>query len=175
MLFSVLLSCLSLNSYSAVTFLDLLRSYRMKLQNHCMKPLLLVVFIIAAAFSASAQTQKEAVVKKLPAIRTTQKIVIDGDLKDEAWKTAPVATDMVEWRPSYGKIEEDKNRTEIRILYDNSAIYIGGFCHEASNDSISTELVGRDVVGVNDLIMIGIKNYSYKIMYSHHIAPHQFC
>ena len=172
MLFSVLLSCLSLNSYSAVTFLDLLRSYRMKLQNHCMKPLLLVVFIIASAFSASAQTQKEAVVKKLPAIRTTQKIVIDGDLKDEAWKTAPIATDMVEWRPSYGKIEEEKNRTEIRILYDNSAIYIGGFCHEASNDSISTELVGRDVVGVNDFIGVIFDTYHDKINgFGYYVTP----
>lgn len=111
-------------------------------------------------------------VKKMPAVRTTQKIVIDGDLKDDAWKSAPVATDMVEWRPSFGKAENYENRTEIRILYDNTAIYIGGFCHQASNDSISTELVGRDKVGVNDFVGILFDTYNDQINgFGYYVTP----
>jgi hypothetical protein len=137
-----------------------------------MKPLLLAVCAVIIALCVSAQGQKERVVKKLPAIRTTEKIVIDGDLKDEAWKKAVVATDLVEWRPTYGNIENEKNRTEIRILYDNSAIYISGFCHQASNDSISTELVGRDVVGVNDFVGVIFDTYNDKINgFGYYVTP----
>ena len=126
-----------------------------------MKLQLLVFFFFLFATTAFAQTEK--VVKRLPAVRTTEKIIIDGNLNDEAWKKAPVATDMVEWRPTFGKIEDEKNRTEIRILYDNAAIYISGFCHQASNDSISTELVGRDKIGVNDFVGVLFDTYNDKI------------
>ncbi len=132
--------------------------------------LLLAVCVFGFALTASAQ--KEKIVRKLPAVRTTQKIVIDGDLKDEAWKTAPIATDLVEWRPSFGNVEQYKDRTEIKILYDNTAIYIGGFCHEATNDSISTELVGRDVVGVNDFVGVLFDTYNDKINgFGYYVTP----
>jgi hypothetical protein len=137
-----------------------------------MRPLLLAFCaLLSVTASAQAQKEKEKIVKKLPAIRTTEKIVIDGDLNDEAWKKAPVATDMVEWRPTYGKIEDEKNKTEIRILYDNGAIYIGGFCHQ-SNDSIATELVGRDVVGVNDFVGVLFDTYNDKINgFGYYVTP----
>ncbi len=134
-----------------------------------MRTSLLLVFILLALNSFA---QKEKVIKKVPAVRTTQKVVIDADLNDEAWKTAPLINQLVEWRPAFGKIEDDKNRTEIRILYDNAAIYISGFCHEASNDSISTELVGRDVVGVNDFIGVIFDTYNDKINgFGYYVTP----
>ncbi len=120
-------------------------------------PILLVCFI------AHSLVYTQEPVMSLKAVRTTQKILIDGDIADEAWKSAPLATGFTEWRPTFGVKEEDKNRTEVRILYDNSAIYISGFCHEASNDSISNELVGRDVVGVNDFIGVIFDTYHDKI------------
>ncbi len=135
-----------------------------------MKPLL-IAFCFCVCFK-NAGAQKEKVIKKIPAVRTTQKIVIDGNLNDEAWQSAPVAKEMVEWRPSYGKIESDQNRTEIKILYDNNAIYISGFCHEASRDSISTELVGRDVVGVNDFVGVLFDTYNDKINgFGYYVTP----
>ncbi|MES2003728.1 MAG: DUF5916 domain-containing protein [Bacteroidota bacterium] len=137
-----------------------------------MKLLLPAVCALGCCLSATAQTTQEKIVKKLPAVRTTQKIVIDGNLSDEAWKSAPVATDLVEWRPTFGKIEDEKNKTEIRILYDNSAIYVSGFCHQASNDSISTELVGRDKVGVNDFVGILFDTYNDKINgFGYYVTP----
>ncbi len=109
-----------------------------------------------------AQTANK-VVKTMAATRTTQKIVIDGHIKDSAWMQAPVATDFIEWRPSFGLKEDEKNRTEVRILYDDDAIYVSGYVHEASSDSITKELVGRDVVGVNDFIGVIFDTYNDKI------------
>jgi len=108
--------------------------------------------------------------RQLPAIRTSGKIVIDGEINDSAWISAAIATDFIEWRPDYGKKENESNKTEVKLLYDNTAIYIAGFCHEQSKDSIATELVGRDVVGVNDFIGVlfdtyhdGINGFGYYV------------
>lgn len=137
-----------------------------------MKPLLLLCCVLLMAQAIFAQETKQKTVKKIPAVRTTQKIVIDGILSDEAWKDAPIATDLVEWRPSFGKTEDNKNRTELRFLYDNDAIYISGFCHEASKDSLSTELVGRDVVGVNDFVGVMFDTYNDKINgFGYYVTP----
>jgi hypothetical protein len=131
--------------------------------------------LLLNCLSASAQkdsAQKPRVVKKIPAVRTSQKIVIDGNIDDDAWKAAPLITDMVEWRPSFGKPEIAADRTEMRLLYDNNAIYFSGFCHESANDSISTELVGRDVVGVNDFVGILFDTYHDQINgFGYYVTP----
>ncbi len=137
-----------------------------------MKPLLMFLLGTLTQITLPAQEQKEKIVKKIPAVRTTQKIIIDADLNDEAWKQAPLLNELVEWRPSFGVVEDEKNSTEIRILYDNNNIYISGFCHQASNDSISTELVGRDVIGVNDFVGILFDTYNDKINgFGYYVTP----
>src|SRR6478735_2613698 len=74
--------------------------------------------------------------KKLQAQRLTSSIKIDGVPDDAAWKDAPLATGFVEMRPNFGAIENAANRTEVRILYDNTAIYVSGYCHEQTIDSV---------------------------------------
>ncbi len=109
--------------------------------------------------------------KTLQAVRTTGKIVIDGEIKDEAWKSAPLATDFVEWRPAFGTKEINESKTEVYFLYDDEAIYIGGFAHERK-DSITKELVGRDVVGVNDFVGVIFDTYLDKINgFGYYVTP----
>lgn len=84
-------------------------------------------------------------------------------MDDECWKKAVPATDWVEYRPTFGKPEDDATKTEIYLLYDDANIYIGGYCHERTVDSISKELVGRDVIGVNDFCGILFDSYFDKI------------
>lgn len=66
--------------------------------------------------------------KSIPAIRTTQAPKIDGNLNDAAWSNAPVLTDFVQNFPTYGLPVSKK--TEVRIIYDNSAIYIGAYMYD---------------------------------------------
>ena len=101
--------------------------------------------------------------RQLAAVRTSLPIKIDGDLNDDAWKFASIATGFIEMRPSFGKLEDEKNRTEVYLLYDDNAIYLGGLCRETSRDSIATELLGRDRIGVNDFIGIILDTYQDKI------------
>jgi len=106
---------------------------------------------------AQAPTQRQT-----PAVRTNLPIKIDGELKDEAWKSAPLINGFTEQRPTFGRTEDENTRTEVYLLYDDNAIYFGGFLHE-SKDSISTELAGRDGIGINDFAGIIFDTYRDKI------------
>lgn len=116
--------------------------------------------VLLFSFSSMAQTP---VLKKLTAKRTTAAIKIDGEITEAAWKEATPATDFVEWRPASGKLENAANKTVIYFLYDNASVYVGGYCYERTKDSISRELVGRDVVGVNDFVGVIFDTYYDKI------------
>jgi hypothetical protein len=111
----------------------------------------------------SRAQQPRGAARQLAATRTAATLKIDGDLDEAAWKTAPPADRFVEWRPNAGQPEDSTHRTEIYLLYDNTSVYIGGFCYEKARDTISTELVGRDVIGVNDYVGIIFDTYNDKI------------
>lgn len=81
---------------------------------------ILVFFIfIFLQFSAAAQ------VKELSAVKATAAPKIDGSLDEPVWSTAPVATDFVQNFPVAGT--PALTRTEVRILYDDNAVYIGAY------------------------------------------------
>ena len=127
-------------------------------KHHMKKPLLFSLLLFFFSCLA-AQTP----IRQVKAVRTALSIKIDGDISEEAWKTGALITDLVEMRPSFGKLENQRNKTEIYILYDDNAIYLGGILHEANPDSISTELAGRDAVGVNDFVGVVFDTYQDKI------------
>lgn len=131
----------------------------------------LLIFAIVS-FIVSGKSFGQIIHRQLPAVRTAGKIIVDGDISDSAWKSAPVATEFVEFQPNIGKKESDANKTEVRILYDNNAIYVSGFCHESSRDSISTELVGRDVIASNDFIGVLFDTYHDQINgFGYYVTP----
>lgn len=123
-----------------------------------------LLFTLLLGILCSSQILAQAVPqKKLNAKKTTAAVKIDGLLNDTAWINAPMAADFIEWRPNANTPENYNNRTEVRILYDDNSIYIGGYCHELTSDSISRELVGRDVVGTNDFVGVIFDTYNDKI------------
>ncbi|MFI5132834.1 MAG: DUF5916 domain-containing protein [Chitinophagales bacterium] len=101
--------------------------------------------------------------KTIAAKRTTTAIILDGILDDAAWKDAPAALGYTEFRPTPFRKEDPAKRTEVYMLYNDDGIYIGGYCHERTRDSISTELNGRDGFGNNDYIGFIFDTYEDKI------------
>lgn len=101
--------------------------------------------------------------KTLPAQRTTQPVIVDGNLNDLAWQDAAKADDYIEFRPTIGRKEEKGNHTETFLMYDDDGIYFGGTCYERSLDSISKELRGRDGFGMNDYIGLIFDTYNDKL------------
>jgi len=131
-----------------------------KILLQCVTAMTLPAFIFAQTSQKITSTHIQ---KTLAAKRTTSSIKIDGKLDEAAWKEASPATDFVEWRPNFGAVENSTSKTEVYLLYDNTAVYVGGYCHEQSPDSISKELVGRDQVGVNDYVGVIFDTYNDKI------------
>ena len=79
--------------------------------------------------------------RNLPAVKTERSVKIDGILDETAWLTAAVATDFIQNFPKAG--EPATLRSEVRILYDNTAIYIGATLHD-DPASIRKQLTARD-------------------------------
>jgi hypothetical protein len=124
-----------------------------------MKKIILVFIISNITLIGFTQSSP----RQLKAQKLSGSVKIDGILDEDAWKKATPATGFVEWRPNFGAVESVETRTEVYILYDNTSIYVGGYCHEISSDSVSRELAGRDKVGVNDYVGVIFDTYYDKI------------
>ena len=79
--------------------------------------------------------------KQLQAVKTSQPPKIDGSLDDPAWQSAVVATEFIQNFPQTGQPASAK--TEVRILYDNNAIYIGAKMFDKP-DLIRKQITSRD-------------------------------
>lgn len=80
--------------------------------------------------------------KSITAVKIQDPPSIDGKLDDTVWLSADVADNFVQYSPFSGS--PSKYRTEVRVLYDNSAIYIGAMMYDPYPDSIYKELGERD-------------------------------
>jgi hypothetical protein len=78
----------------------------------------------------------------LRAVRVTSAPVIDGRLSDEAWAHAPVADHFRQRDPDEGQPATE--RTEIRVLYDDDALYVGARLYDTEPARISRRLTARD-------------------------------
>ncbi len=99
-----------------------------------------------AAQQASAAEPSEP--PTLEAARRTSPVEIDGRIAEEAWASAPVASDFVQGEPEEGV--EPARRTEVRILYDDEALYVAARMHERDASAIADQLVRRDEQGQYD-------------------------
>src|ERR1700676_3655440 len=113
---------------------------------------ILLILATAIVFSQSP-------VKKLVAVKTEKPPKIDGILDDDAWKNVPIATDFVELQPTPGRHEKQEERTEVKIIYDNTAIYIAARMYEPDPRKVARELTTRDNVGNDDFIGIILDTY----------------
>ncbi|MGZ3765495.1 MAG: DUF5916 domain-containing protein [Mucilaginibacter sp.] len=119
-----------------------------------MKLLPIILLLLVASVASSQST-----VKKLVAVKTNTPPKIDGILDDDIWKNVPVATDFVELLPVAGLHEKNEDRTEIKIIYDNTAIYIAARMYEKDPGKIARELTTRDSVANDDFLGILIDTY----------------
>lgn len=119
---------------------------------------------LAFLFVSFRSTAQKNVIRELEAKRTNGIVKIDGLLNDTAWQDAAVMTDMVEFRPKIGALEDPANKTIAYLMYSDEGIYFGGFCHERTKDSIATELIGtRDGFGTNDYVGLILDTYNDKL------------
>ena len=92
------------------------------------------------------------------ASRRIGEIVLDGRLDESAWRTAAPITDFIQSDPDEGK--PPTQRTEIRFLYDDEALYIGAKMYDTRGPTgIATRLVRRDADFDSDFLNVEIDSY----------------
>ncbi|HET6991919.1 MAG TPA: carbohydrate binding family 9 domain-containing protein, partial [Bacteroidia bacterium] len=109
-----------------------------------MKFKLLLLSLLCCALDAFAGSNKDTVIvrRSMNASRIETAPKIDGVLDDDCWKNAEVTGNFIQNSP----VERAAAAfpTEVRITYDNTAIYIGAMCYDTSPDSIKRQLGLRD-------------------------------
>lgn len=74
---------------------------------------------------------------------------IDGVLDDEVWKNAEIAKDFTQFRPKMGVEELDHQKTEVKIAYNDNAIFIAAYLHDKPEE-ILKQFTSRDNFGQAD-------------------------
>lgn len=118
---------------------------------------LLIAFLLTSAMAMAQEAPFEKHKKELIAVRTDATIKIDGALDEAVWQTAAIATDFIQFE--YRNNLPSAYKTEVRVLYDNTAIYFGAVMYDPAPDSIITELGRRDGFGSGDFFGIAIDTY----------------
>ena len=103
--------------------------------------------ILSIILSLNSVTGASQAKKRTEALRITEPIQIDGKLDEAPWQKASPAGDFIIYNPHNGM--PSKFRTEVRLLYDDDALYIGAIMYDSYPDSIFTQLGQRDAGDIN--------------------------
>ncbi len=125
-----------------------------------------VVFFMLAFFAATPSFSQDiflpdSVKKEIHAVRIQTNLHIDGKLDDAEWKLAKTVSNFVQVEPQQG--EKANHDTEIRMLYNQSFLYIAAFCKDSAGktqirapdmrrdfDFRSHDLLGISIDAFND-------------------------
>ena len=90
------------------------------------------------------------------AARTSAPIELDGKLNESAWALAPVTDSFTQIEPDEGK--PASQRTEVRVLYDDTFLYVGARLHDTGR---ITGRLGRRDMDWGDSDWFGVMIDSY--------------
>ncbi|MCC6691422.1 MAG: carbohydrate binding family 9 domain-containing protein [Bacteroidia bacterium] len=107
---------------------------------------LTILFFITGLQLLAIHVSAQVLKKNLNAVRTDERIIIDGKLSEDLWHTAGKATDFIQFIPNPGS--NSRQKTEVAVLYDNDAVYIGAMLYDTP-DSILRQLSARDEYETN--------------------------
>lgn len=112
------------------------------------------IFIIT--FNSIAQERKE-----LTAKRVDISVKLDGVLTEAFWETVPIATDFKMLQPDNGPSAPESHRTEVKIAYNDEAIYIGAYLYDNAPQTILKEYSQRDNIFVEaDVFTVAINTFN---------------
>ena len=103
---------------------------------------LLMVALCLLAAAGSAKDQEPEDVPSYRAVRTAAEMVIDGKLEEPAWSAATPADGFRQRDPKEG--EPATERTEVRVAYDDHALYVGARLYDREPGRINRRLARRD-------------------------------
>jgi hypothetical protein len=115
--------------------------------------------LFTLCFFSVALSQENTVLTKdkktLNITRASKKPKIDGVLDDKIWENAEIATDFIQFRPDIGNSLPKEKRTEVKMAYDDKAIYVAAYLYD-DPELIMKQLVNRDNFGQTDFFAVVI-------------------
>lgn len=94
------------------------------------------------------------------AVSTAEIMVINAEITEQIWANADVASSFVMTEPDNGVPATFEKRTEVKVAYDNQAIYIAATLFDNQPDLIQKELTQRDNFGVSDHFGVFINGFN---------------
>jgi uncharacterized protein DUF5916/cellulose/xylan binding protein with CBM9 domain len=91
------------------------------------------------------------------AVRVDRAPVVDGRLDEPAWNLAPAVTDFRQTDPDEGAPVSEA--TEVRVLYDGTAVYVGARLFDAAPARIVRRLARRDASTHSDEFRVFFDSY----------------
>lgn len=86
-------------------------------------------------------------------LRPDEHITVDGKLDAPAWQRAPVYDDFIENEPHHDA--RPLYRTEVRVLFDEQALYVGVTSFDDHPEQITAPLVRQDkVIRTQDFVVL---------------------
>jgi|GEM_PF-2849615 len=95
--------------------------------------------------------------KTATALRTNEHIKIDGNLSEKSWEKALPITGFRQIEPYEG--EPITEKTVVKVLYDNEALYVGWWCYDSEPDKIIRQLTRRDRWTASDEVHVRIDSH----------------
>lgn len=113
--------------------------------------------LVVAAFSFSLMAFGGTSPKTVTAQRASTPPLIDGLLHEAQWMEAVAEEEFTQFYPQEGAPPTE--RTSVRILYDDKALYIGVVCFDSDPRGIVEQLTRRDRTSESDRFTIQIDSY----------------
>lgn len=82
---------------------------------------------------------------------------IDGRLDEAVWQGADFVSDFSQKQPTFGA--PPTRRTEVAMLYDEQALYVGARMYARGRDDIQAVMTRRDVTGSAERIIISFDTF----------------
>lgn len=96
-----------------------------------------------------------------PAVSPPCQCTVDGVLNEADQQSAEPLTGLIQFEPNEGAPESQ--RTEVRILYDEAAIYVAVVLYDEHSDRIETSLGRRSYDALNPLVPWTFASYDKPI------------
>lgn len=122
-------------------------------------PACLLASIAMAAQQAPPPPPRPAL-PPVQAVRTAEPIVVDGALDEAVWKGNHACMGLMQEDPHQGA--EPSQRTEVRVAYDEDALYVGARMHDTQPDSIVARLARRDNGSGSDAFLVCLDTFRDK-------------
>jgi len=108
--------------------------------------------------SGSATVAVQAARKQIRALRIPRDVIkIDGILDEEVWELNEPVTEFWQREPNEGAPATE--RTEVVILYDDGALYVGARMYSKNPDRLNAGATRRDALGFSEAFKISLDAY----------------